>query len=541
MLPASFSSALLLVSLLPGPPEPEAPELRELAVIGSSVYDQARVQHILRLKPGDALRRSAAAFAASLEARYHSDGYIAARVSGAFDSTSARLTLTVDEGRLGRIQTPGLDGAARERALAVLGLEPGSVVREDAILDALARLEQVSHGALRPQGDPPYQLLAGDDNVQALRLRIAKPWAGLGAGLDGPGDTPFYDRVDGFAPYAGVEATLYDHRRYEHLNIYVRGRYGFASKHGRFALGVRRALGPFELGYEFHDLSDTDDAFRASAIEEALGTLLSMSSFRDVFERRGHEAYAFARVGARAQLGVSFRSDRYASLPVTEDSSLFRQDATPRPNPAVSPGSMGSLILTARWTSAPRLFDSPAEERESFLLRSLYGAATGPERGLRVEASYEIASPSAFGGDFDFQRLLAQARGRHWLSQRSSIAARVLLAVSGGSLPPQKQLALGGLGTLRGYGFKEFSGDNMFLATAEWRHLAPFPLPSPVAFFDGGVTWTSPASSGFRSDVGLGLEWAPGGLGLRIDAAVPLDREPGGYDFRIMARLRAPF
>ena len=267
----------------------------------------------------------------------------------------------------------------------------------------------------------------------------------------------------------------------------------------------------------------------------------SMSSFRDVFERRGHEAYVFAHIGVRTQLGISYRSDRYSSLPVTEDGSLLRQDAEPRPNPQVAPGTMGSLILTARWTSQDRLFESPSAERESFLLRSLYGAATGPERGLRLEASYEVAAANAFGGDFDFRRFLGQARGQHDLSATQSLGARLLLGVSGGTLPAQKQLALGGLGTLRGYAFKEFAGDNLHLATAEWRYRAAFPWPTPIAFYDAGATWGGGVDSGFHSDLGLGLQWMVRGVGLRLDAAVPLEREPGGYDFRLTARLRAPF
>src|SRR5438034_738301 len=46
----------------------------------------------------------------------------------------------------------------------------------------------------------------------------------------GPGVAELKNKVDGFAPWAGVEAEIHDTTSYNNANLYVRGSYGFASK-----------------------------------------------------------------------------------------------------------------------------------------------------------------------------------------------------------------------------------------------------------------------------------------------------------------------
>ena len=161
--------------------------------------------------------------------------------------------------------------------------------------------------------------------------------------------------------------------------------------------------------------------------------------------------------------------------------------------------------------------------------------------GVRADLSLELASRD-LGGDFDFRRLIAHLRGRHSLAAHQALAARLLLGVTGGDPPRQRRFALGGLGTLRGRSFKEFSGGNMALLSAEWAIHPASPWPAPLAFYDGGAVWGSGAGSGWKSDLGLGLEWGlRGQILLRVDGAFPLNPAPGRDGFRLTARLRAPF
>jgi hypothetical protein len=542
-------AAVLALLLLWGPaasaqaPPASGPEIRNIDIHGFTVYTSEQIAHIIRLHPGDRLSRDPSAIAANLEARYQIDGYIAAQVRADYDAASGLLRIAIDEGRLAEATVAGLSGAAQARAQRELKLEPGRLIEREAVLDALERLERVSGGAVRGVGDPPYRFERPPDGVR-LVFTVERVPAQVAIGPYGPPEGSLYQRVDGFSLPFGAALTVHDLTSYNHLHAYARASYGFASKHARYALGLHRAFtgtGALHLGYEYHDLTATDDVFRASALEETLGTVLVMSSFRDYYRKHGHEAYAFLRLGGgRAQLGVDGRSDRYDSLAVTEDWSLLHSHV-PRPNPPVQPGLMRSVIGSLRWSTGA-LFEGGADEAESLLLRDLYGGERSLRAALRLDTTFEIASSDAPGGDVTFHRWIAQLRGGRIVGPLS-FDARLLGGLAGGTVPPQKVFALGGLGTLRGYAFKEFTGEQMLLGTLEASWDLPGYAPTLVGFYDGGVTATDGHSrDGWRDDLGLGLQWGPwSGVLLRIDGAAPLHPTPGHDGFRLTARLRAAF
>ena len=544
---AALLLPLLFLSALAGPtaaPADEpAPEVGEIQVVGASVYDREAVFRIVRLRPGKRLHREASAVAEALETRYRDTGYPAATVKGSFDPDSRVLELRVDEGRLAGIAVEGLEGAAEARAIHVAGLAPGSVLRERDVWAALDRLADASDGALVP-GDPTYRVDPSPEGPR-LTLRVSKRSTVVGSSLGPPGSAPLFTRVDGLAPGVGVRLRFHDFRSYNHTDVYARGAYGFSSEHARFALGTSRPFGAqsrLVLGYEFHDLTDSDDVFRDSALEETLAGALFRLSYRDYFQRRGHEAYAFWRVSSRAHVGLNARSDDHASLPVTSRAAVFPRKDTPRPNAPVDGGSMRSLIATLRLTSDDTLFTDGGAERESFLLlRSLYGAPLLGV-GIRLDTTFEVADADALGGDFTFRRFVGDLRYRQPLGRRWAVTGQGLLGLSGGRLPQQKRFALGGVGTLRGFRIKELPGENMGRASLELLREARFPRPGVAVFSDLGAVWSRGIEgSGIESDAGLGLFWTgPGGFYVRIDAAVPLTTSDGRR-LRVTVRLQAPF
>ena len=52
---------------------------------------------------------------------------------------------------------------------------------------------------------------------------------------------------------------------------------------------------------------------------------------------------------------------------------------------------------------------------------------------------------------------------------RQSVAARLIAGFSDGTLPIERQFAIGGIGTVHGYAFKEAAGARMTLVNAEYR------------------------------------------------------------------------
>jgi Omp85 superfamily domain/Surface antigen variable number repeat len=522
----------------------DRPRIREIEVHGAEAYDKSAVLRIIRLKPGETLWRAAAAVAGSLETRYHVQGFPAARVTGSFDSAGGVLRLDVDEGRLVAVDVDGLDGDARRHALEVMGLERGKVLRDRDVTQAVRRLEKASDGSMEPAVPDAYTVERVPEGGRlTVHLRPVRGLVAFRIGSSGAGD--YLNRVDGLTPWVGVEGTLHDHASYNHLHAYGRIGYGFASEDTRFAVGALRPFGPerlVTLGYEYHDIADSDDLFRLIGFEETPAWIITSEQVKDYYRRRGHEAYGFLRLGQRAQLGLTWRSDELESLDVHSDGVLFL-NKTPDPNPPINDGTLRSGLVTLRWANRAGLFgESRRREREAFLVRSLYDTRMEEGQDVRAEASFEWADPDALGGDFSFHRFIGSVRGARDLNPTHSVRARILVGVAGGDVPLPRRFFLGGLGTLRGRENKVFGGDNAALATVEWLVRLPSPFPGLVGFYDGGSAWDEGGDRSWKSDLGAGLEWPAGrGFFLRADVGFPLQKAEWEPSARFTWRLRLPF
>src|SRR5688572_14953129 len=353
----------------------DPPVLREVVLEGVSHFNRDQVLKAVRLRPGGRFRRDPAEVAASLRAHYEGECFMAVRVAAHFDPESGRLTLTVDEGRMHRLVLDGLEGDEEARMRAVLGIEPGTPLRDKEVRDAMGRLEAATGGAYRIEGGPPWTVEEGPDGP-TLHLGIVRRRFRFKPLLSGPDASPFRNRVDGTSPGLGVDVTVFGGASTNHTSVYVRGAYAFGADAWRYAAGGRRSFGPEHLvpaAYERHDLTDTDDLFRRRPIEGPRGRPIPFHIVDDYSRRRGDEAYVFLRPTPRAHLGVSFRNDTHESLPVVADDSIVFFTRRPRANPEAGEGRMRSLMFTGRWSRLAPLFPDWQLERDSFLVRTPYG------------------------------------------------------------------------------------------------------------------------------------------------------------------------
>ena len=432
-------SSLPRPGALAPPPGPGAarrrPRLvREIEVRGAKAFDREAVLGLIRLHPGDPLRRAPEVIAQGLTKRYRLAGYPAARVGVRFDEGSGLVLIEVDEGTLAEVVVVGLTGAASRRAIEALRLETGKPLREGDIWSGIARLDSASEGTVHAEGDPPYTVETGADGARVvfhLRRDPAhfelRPWGPRAAGR--------YNRVDGLALGLATEMALTDASSYNHLRLMAHALYAFGSHKVRYTLGIERPFGRgqrYALGYEFHDLTDSEDAFRRWGLEEAPGGSYNSRRTGDFFRRLGHEAYAFARVGQRVQAGVAFRSDGYTSLPVTTDSD--------EPNPSVEEGRMRSFVGTVRFASESDLYRTRRWERESFHFPSLYTSPGPKPARWRAEATYEIAKPG-LGSDFDFSRFIGRIRLHHPVGARFLFDVLAYSGFTTGRRPPDDRAA----------------------------------------------------------------------------------------------------
>jgi hypothetical protein len=335
-----------------------------------------------------------------------------------------------------------------------------------------------------------------------------------------------YNRVEGLFLGAGSEKRYYwdDQRSY---SLYGSVGYGFKSHHWRGNLGLSRQFAfddgqLFEIEVEGHSLTDTKDDWLIGAHENTAAAILIHEDYRDYFRRDGYGVnvgYAMQRDYLTGQVKAGYLSDEYGSMENRTEWSIFGGNKQFRPNPAILNGRMRSIVSSAGLST---------------VTTTIYG----PE-GWSILATAEVADKK-FGGDFTFNRYVADIRRYQPLGRYDNLNVRFRVGTSEGDLPFQKTYEIGGLGTLQAYPFKGEMGNRMLLMNAElivngdflgdlsfwpsWLmrgvNLLVLSDAGIVRDVDANALWTSGFSgikvSDFRHDVGAGIASRNGSFRLAL-------------------------
>jgi outer membrane protein assembly factor BamA len=460
------------------PPEAERPILREISIEGGSVFSADDVEWLLKVRRGSPLPDTPEHLAAALQDRYARDGYTEARVTAREEQ--GRLTFQIDEGRIDEVEITGLDerlaGLFRER----FAVKPGDIYNTRTVGQAVDRALDASQGALAV-GAPKHAVGSkpgpsavvlehrSGRNVLVVPLRARVQRTGLQLGTRRRED--FFSPVDALSPALGFGTTIFDHRKFNHTYIEGYAEYRFGPDRPGYSLGIERPLfgGPrLFLGAEIHDLSASDDMWRLTTTEQSLVALGFKNTFRDYYRRHGVEAFGVFQPGGNNEFTLMARWDQHQPLENTTSYSFFRDDHSYRPNPPTLDQDVHSLILG--YTFDTRAMTGPGSSRtyQRHLHDDLYGFGLQQAPGLRLEWSSEFAG-HGLGGDARFDRHILNTRGYLAFTDRQLLSARALLGFSGGVLPIERQFALGGIGSVHGYGFKEAQGTGIALFNAEYR------------------------------------------------------------------------
>ena len=508
------------------------PMLQELRLEGTTVFTRDDVLFLLTLREGAPLPQPPADLAKALKERYERDGYAEAKVSAAFDA--GRLTLTVDEGRIDDIEILGVGPTEAARLQRRLGVKPGDVYNARVIGRATAQLIAASQGAFaigQPRRDQPGVARGeslpdevtldrrGPRNVLVvpLRWRTARTASTLGSGRE-----DLFSPVDGFAPAAGFTSTIFDHAEFNHTFISGSVSYKFARDQPGYSLGIERPLfrGPkLFLGAEVHDVTASDDLWRITSFEQTIASVAFKNSFRDYYRRRGAQIFSVLRAGDNTEISAMARWDRHEPLANATNYSFFRDAATYRPNPPVADERVNAIVFGYTFDTRPLTPAGQAVTYQRHLKDSLLGTSLRQTPRLRLEWTSEIAG-HGLNGDANFDRHILNARGYLALSSRTLLSLRGLFGFSNGTLPLEREFAIGGIGSVHGYRFKEAAGTGLTLLNAEYRVNLTSNLNRDgdafgvFAFYDAGhVTSRAASTSPWLRGAGFGVS----GGGLRVE------------------------
>jgi outer membrane protein assembly factor BamA len=512
------------------PPASQPPVLVELRLEGATIYKRDDVLWLLRLREGAPLPDQPDAVAKTFQDQYERDGYTEARVTSVMEA--GRLTLTVDEGRIDEVEVRGAREEEASRFRERLGIQPGDIYNRRVIGRATAALIAESHGALSinsPRRDQPNQGTSkatevvlerrGSRNVLVVPLRWNRSDTD---GSLGSGREDLYSPADGLAPAVGFSTTLFDHRNFNHTFIDGYASYKFGRDDPGYSAGVERPLfgGPVRLflGGEIHDVTASDDWWRISTFEQTLVSLGFKNSFRDYYRRRGGQVFGALRAGEHNEVSLMARWDRHEPVPNATSYSFFRDDAEFRPALPVVDQHVNAFVLGYTFDTRPLTGAGNRATYVRHLKDNLYGSRARQYPGLRIDWTSEIAG-RALKGDARYDRHILHARGHLPLSRWMTLSLRGLFGFSNGTLPVERVFAIGGIGSVHGYSFKEAAGTGMSLINAEYRlNLTQRGDDegrgaNVFLFYDAGRVTGATAPKSWLNGVGLGF----GAAGVRIE------------------------
>lgn len=382
-----------------------------------------------------------------------------------------------------------------------------------------------------------------------------------------------YNRVDGLALGLQLPTQEWWCERNHSFALTGKGGYAFAGKRWQWQLGMQRWIGSeyrLSLGAEIHDLTDTQDRWIIGDTENSLAAAIIKEDFQDFYRREGYSFFASQNLGKKVKLSAAYNNDRFRNLEQRAKWSLFGGKKRFPANPPALPvglsyyyGLDNEPYLDIESVSATLTIDS-RDDRER-TTNGWYVTAIAERAGHELES------------DLEFERFIVDIRRYQPLGWDENLNIRLRAGTATGTLPPMYWFDLGGISTLRGYGYKELTGDRMVLGNieyrlntsrADWFILDSFDI---ILFGDAGLAWfanedlpdkfeswpldpeyvemanhTYPRDTfeeltwdRLKTDIGIAL--ASHDDNFRINFAKRMDRNFGDDDIVITFRIAQPF
>lgn len=386
-------------------------------------------------------------------------------------------------------------------------------------MDFAAADEKIFIPAVDPAWVPGVQ--------QVMRLD-ARSNLGLGLGAN-------VNRVDGLS---FLSRQAIDNRTPWGPSVVFYEGYGTESKRwsGAGEIRIHAGVKQLQLGARWSD--ETTGFFEPrsalTAEESFVAASLLREDFANYLRRRSRSAILSWLPARHSGIHVMWSEEEHRSLErVVSRYGPFGGHKRFGLNPAVAEGDWTLLRVRAAGSGhRPKRIDRSSEPRTVLLEAEWGGGALGDGRA--------------------FTRVWGEHRGFIALSPSQTVGYRVTGGFApvgssqstGSRLPEQWQFQAGGIGSLRGHRFQEFSGDRLLLGTIDYQ-IDPGDAFKTALFLDTGMAWND-AESQSGGVGGSGPLALDGGIGItlgdervRVDVARDLRRERASA--RVTARLSVPY
>ena len=258
--------------------------------------------------------------------------------------------------------------------------------------------------------------------------------------------TADFNRQDGFV----VQLGKYRHNlgNLDQASLGLKLAYGFRSKRPQAALMFKKSffrpdkrLSTFIEGYS--ELQH-QDGWRINQIDNFILSLIVKEDYYDRFHTEGYHAGLSQTLFGRLRLKADYVNHNESWVGLYDSTLIDKWDPIRFKNDNF--GRLAGVNYSAMLNLGRNAHKFPGM--------------------LQIGLKYENYSPD-YNSDLDFRRIHTDVRyiGTFW--EAFQIRTRIISAVAEGNVPDRYRYFVGGMGSLRGLPYKDYSGDRMFLATQE--------------------------------------------------------------------------
>ena len=284
-----------------------------------------------------------------------------------------------------------------------------------------------------------------------------------------------------------------------------RWEYDFVVKH-RFG----KTIGPYFDADMFQQAS-SQDLWIFSESENSIAGLFFKEDFWDFYWQRGFRGEAGIYHKAGMEAGLSYTAARISNLQRTAEKAIFGGKKEFRENwSTILPDSADLMNSAGNLQEAALTFRYDTRDEKAEPHSGIFAALA-----IRQTIDSEPV-------DFEYQMITAEIKGYIPVGRDQTVMLRTNAGYSDDYLPLFKRFFLGGVGSLRGYDYKEFSGNRYMLLNADYIWQFHRCELGAGIFFDAGKAGYDEQfnDNDIKTDVGICLLVSDA---IRLDLAQRLD------------------
>jgi hypothetical protein len=321
-----------------------------------------------------------------------------------------------------------------------------------------------------------------------------------------------YNRVEGLAIRPGLTFKD-DHGKLPTLDIETSYAFSLKRWEYNFAIDHRigRQIGPYFTAGLFQE-ARTSDGWIITEVENTIAALILKEDFYDYYWERGFVGGTGLFYGKFSKAGIDFTAAKISNLEKNTDWAIFG----------------GHKHFRQNWStiySDTAAIKANAGDLREINIHATYDTrdnANKPHSGIYGNISWR-QTVNNDSGNFNYKMFTADVRSYIPIAASQTLAVGFRTGFSNDSLPLFCRFFIGGIGSLRGYSYKEFDGNRYLMANMDYVWQFYSSHLGAGFFFDMGKAGFSRQdfrSADLKTDIGIAFLIENS---LRIDLAQRLD------------------